>query len=70
MGGGRRGEISMKTDEGNNSGSLMNLKEVLVIQEKGSSNLDQGTRHSTGEMNIHSRHLSQVYKIVYQWVCR
>lgn len=56
----------MKTEEGNNSGSLMNLKEVLVTQEKGGSNLDQGTRHSTGEMNIHSRHLSQVYKIVYQ----
>lgn len=64
------GEISLKTDKGNNRGSLMDLKEVLVIQEKGGSNLDQGTRHSTGEMNIHSRHLSQEYIIVYQWVYR
>lgn len=41
----------MKTDEGNHSGSLMNLKGggLLVIQEKGDSNLDQGTRHRTGE---------------------
>lgn len=53
MGGGGRGEIPMKTEEGNNSGSLMHLKEVLVIQEKGGSNLNQGIRHSTGEMNIH-----------------
>lgn len=52
----------MKTEEGNNGGSLM----MLVTQEKGGSDLDQGTRHSTGEMNIHPRPLPQVYEIVYQ----